>query len=316
MLRFLLRRLFSLLVVLLGVSLVIFVLMDIIPGDPVAIRMGQRADPELREIIRRELNLDKPLLVRYGIFLGKLARGDLGRSYDKNLPVTEVLWDKFLNTLYLTLAAMLIAVGVGMALGVVASLKPNSPLDLGLMVLAVIGLSVPVFWLGMMLQLIFSGKLPISGMGEFGRPWWENLDHLVLPAVTLATVPMAVIARITRSSMLEVWQEEFVRTAVAKGLPPVRIVLRHVLRNALIPIVTVIGNNFALLLTGAVLTETVFSWPGVGSAMVQAIERRDIPLVIGGVMMLSATFVVVNFLVDLLYALIDPRVRVSEEGVG
>jgi len=311
---YLLKRILSVVPVLLGITIITFSAIHLAPGDPVEIRMGQRYDPVIAEQLRIQLGLDKPLVVQYAIFLRDLARGDLGFSYIKGQPITQLLADKFGNTLYLSLSAMALAVLIGMLAGIIASVRPQSAVDYAVMVCAVAGVSIPVFWLGLMLQLVFGSYLhwfPVSGMTEYGASTGENLKHLVLPSLTLATVPMAIIARITRSSMLEVIGQDYIRTARAKGLGSRAVVFRHALKNALIPIITVIGNMFALLLTGAVLTETVFSWPGLGRAMVDAINQRDFPVIMGAVTLFALTFVVVNLIVDLLYAWIDPRVRYS-----
>ncbi len=309
---YLLKRLLSIIPVLLGITVITFTAIHMAPGDPVQIRMGQRYDPIIAQQLRQELGLDKPLAVQYFIFLGDMLRGDLGYSYIKDQPVRQLLADKFKNTLYLSLSAMLLAVLIGMLAGILASVKPQSTLDYAVMIFAVAGVSIPVFWLGLMLQLVFGSYLhlfPVSGMTEYGATTWENFKHIVLPSITLASVPMAIIARITRSSMLEIMGQDYIRTARAKGLGFHAVVFRHALKNAMIPIITVIGNMFALLLTGAVLTETVFSWPGLGRAMVDAIAQRDFPVILGAVTLFALTFVIVNFVVDALYAAIDPRIR-------
>ena len=309
---YLLKRFLSIIPVLLGITIITFTAIHLAPGDPIQVRMGQRYDPVIAEQLRAELGLDKPLVVQYLVFLKDLVRGDLGFSYIKGQPVTQLLGDKFGNTLYLSLSAMLIAIILGMLAGIIAAIRPQSVLDYFVMILAVAGVSSPVFWLGLMLQLVFGSYLhwlPVSGMNEYGATMWENFKHLILPAVTLATVPMAIIARITRSSMLEVMGQEYIRTARAKGLGTRAIIFRHALKNALIPIITVIGNMFALLLTGAVLTETVFSWPGLGRAMVDAIGQRDFPIILGSVTLFAVTFVMVNLIVDIIYAWVDPRIR-------
>jgi peptide/nickel transport system permease protein len=309
---YLLKRLLSILPVLLGITVITFTAIHMAPGDPVQIRMGQRYDPVIAQQLRQELGLDKPLAAQYFIFLGDMLRGDLGYSYIKDQPVRQLLADKFKNTLYLSLSAMLLAVLIGMLAGILASVKPQSTMDYAVMIFAVAGVSIPVFWLGLMLQLVFGSYLhlfPVSGMTEYGATTWENFKHIVLPSITLASVPMAIIARITRSSMLEIMGQDYIRTARAKGLGFHAVVFRHALKNAMIPIITVIGNMFALLLTGAVLTETVFSWPGLGRAMVDAIAQRDFPVILGAVTLFALTFVIVNFVVDALYAAIDPRIR-------
>lgn len=330
LLSYLLIRVLAALPVLVGVTFICFTILMAAPGDPVRIVMGQHYDAEIAEQLRAEWGLDRPFIVQYGRFLGRVAQGDLGVSYVKHgMAVGPYLLQRFANTLLLTLVAMVIAITVGLVAGIASAAWPRSPADYLLMFSAVAGISIPVFWLGLMLQLVFAsylGWLPVSEMestenvaaiwrqvqGDYIAYWWNVTGkYFVLPSFTLATVPMAIIARLTRSSMLEVMGQDYIRTARAKGLSYRRVVLVHGLRNALIPIVTVIGNNFALLLTGAVLTETVFAWPGLGRAMVQAINQYDYPIVLGGVMLMAAVFVVVNLAVDLTYALIDPRVRYS-----
>ncbi len=323
---FIIRRLLQAVPVLLGVTFICFAVLMLAPGDPVRIIMGQHYDPEIAQELRAEWGLDQPFIVQYGMFVERLCHADLGYSYTKRTPVAGYLGQKFVNTLLLTFVAMALAVAVGLVAGIVSAARPRSLLDYGFMLFAVAGISIPVYWLGLMLQLLFAtyfGWLPPSDMSYPGNLadlyarcssypayWWQAFGrHFVLPAVTLATVPMAIIARLTRSSMLEVMSQDYIRTARAKGLPYWRVVLVHGLRNAAIPIVTVVGNNFAVLLTGAVLTETVFAWPGLGRAMVDAIHQYDYPVVLGGVMLMAGVFTFVNLLVDLTYGLIDPRVR-------
>jgi peptide/nickel transport system permease protein len=329
LLTFILRRLLISIPVLFGVTFICYGILSAAPGDPVRIIMGQHYDPEIAAQITRQWGLDQPWLVQYGRFLGRSASGDLGYSYAKRTPVAPLVMGKFRNTLLLTIVAMCIAIVLGMGAGIVSAAWPRSPADAALMLLAVAGLSVPVFWLGMLLQLFFASKLgwlPVSDMAssanlprlyaEAGANyllyWWRAFgQYFVLPGLTLGTVPMAIIARLTRSSMLEVLNQDYVRMARAKGLSWPRVVLTHALPNAMIPVVTVIGNNFAALLTGAVLTETVFSWPGLGRLMVEAISQYDYPLVMGGVIVMATVFVLVNLLVDISYGMIDPRVRTS-----
>jgi peptide/nickel transport system permease protein len=326
---FILRRVALSVPVFVGITFICFAVLAAAPGDPVRIVMGQHYNEQIAQQLRKEWGLDQPFLVQYGRFAGRVLQGDLGRSYQKRTPVAPFLWGKFQNTLALTLVAMAIAVFFGLAAGILSALYARTPVDTVIMLLAVLGISLPIFWLGMILQLEFAsrlGWLPVSGIGAGGDllTQWSNWEgsylsflwhykwrYYVLPGVTLATIPMAVIARLSRSTMLEVLGQDYVRTARAKGLGEGRVVLVHALRNALIPIITVIGNNFALLLTGAVLTETVFAWPGLGRAMVEAIGQYDYPIVLGGVMLMAGVFVVVNLIVDLLYGMIDPRVRVA-----
>lgn len=321
MFSYILKRILQLIPVMFGISIITFSMIYLIPGDPVRLMMGQHQDPEIAASIRHELGLDKPVYTQYLRYMGKVVQGDFGRSYVKRRDVSELLAGKFEATLILTMSSMLLAVLIGVIAGLVSSARPNSFADYAFMVLAVVGISLPVFWLGLMLQIgsnelnaALSGDtlrsiIPISGYFDSRFPWYVNLKYLFLPSVTLATVPMAIIARMVRSSMLEVMNLEYIRTARAKGLSERVVVLKHALKNALIPIITVIGNNFALLLTGAVLTETVFSWPGMGRLMVDAIIQRDFPVVMGGVLVMSVIFVAVNLIVDIFYAWVDPRIR-------
>lgn len=329
LLLFILRRIALSIPVFIGITFICFAVLAAAPGDPVRIVMGQHYDAQIAGELRAQWGLDQPFLVQYGRFAWRVLHGDLGRSYLKRTAVAPFLWGKFRNTLLLTLIAMTIAIVCGLSAGVLSAVYARRALDTLIMIVAVIGISLPIFWLGMMLQLYFSsrlGWLPVSGMsnpGDFGEQWsrWQGsyagfLWHYewrywILPGFTLATIPMAVIARLTRSSMLEVLSQDYIRTARAKGLPEHRVILVHALRNALIPIITVIGNNFAVLLTGAVLTETIFSWPGLGRTMVEAISQYDYPIVLGGVMIMAGVFVIVNLAVDLTYGLIDPRVRAA-----
>ncbi|MDQ3024855.1 MAG: ABC transporter permease [bacterium] len=329
MLVFILRRIALSIPVFIGITFICFAVLSAAPGDPVRIVMGQHYNAEVAERLRAEWGLDQPFLVQYGRFAWRVAHGDLGRSYLKRTDVAPFLADKFRNTLLLTLIAMSIAITFGLSAGILSAVYARRTLDTLVMIVAVIGISMPIFWLGMMLQLLFAGKLgwlPVSGIsdpGDMASQWsaWQGdyvsfLWHYkwrywILPGVTLATIPMAVIARLSRSSMLEVLSQDYIRTARANGLSESRVVLVHALRNALIPIITVIGNNFAVLLTGAVLTETVFSWPGLGRTMVEAISQYDYPIVLGGVIIMAGVFVLVNLVVDLTYGLIDPRVRAA-----
>ncbi len=334
MLQFVGRRLLALAPVILGVTVVAFYAMYLTPGDPALLLLGERATPERVAEVRRQLDLDKPFLVQYGTFLGRLIRGDLGRSVQTNNPVTEDLMQRFPATIELTFAAMAIACLVGIGAGVVSAVRRHSVLDYLAMVGSLVGVSMPIFWLGFVLMLVFSLRLdwlPLSGRFDVAHDFprvtnfvlvdtlldgnWpafvSGVGHLVLPAVTLATVPLAIIARMTRSSMLEVLHQDYVRTARAKGVAVRRVVLAHALRNAVIPVVTVIGLQFGLLLGGAILTETVFAWPGIGRLTVEAIYTRDYPLIRGCVLLVATTFVLINLVVDLLYATIDPRIRVG-----
>jgi dipeptide transport system permease protein len=332
-LAFLLKKLATLIPTLLGVTLAAFALIRLIPGDPVEIMMGERRlDPAAHVALMQRLGLDQPLHVQYGDYLAGLLRGNLGQSLVTREPVAAEFTALFPATVELATAALLLALLVGLSLGLVAALKRGSLVDQGVMGLATVGHSMPVFWWGLMLIMLFSVQLgwtPVSGrVGiEFDIPvvsgfmlidtllsdeagsFVSAVLHLVLPAVVLGTIPMAVIARMTRSSMLEVLREDYMRTARAKGLPPWRVVVVHGLRNALIPVVTVLGLQVGSLLGGAVLTETIFSWPGIGKWLIDAIARRDYPVVQAGILVSALIFIAVNLAVDLLYGVINPRIR-------
>ncbi len=300
------KRFLALVPVLLGVSLLVFALTAVALGDPARAMLGQRADPELVQQIRRDYVLDRPVHVRYATWMSRLLRGDLGTSYHQQRPVSEIVAERLPATGRLALAATAIAVVVGLAAGIAAALRPGGLLDQLLMSAAVLGISTPVFWLGMMLSLLFAvwlGWLPVSGYGDGA---WTNL---VLPAVTLGALHTGTIARMARSSLLEVIRQEYIQTARAKGFTESWVVAKHALRNALIPVVTVIGIGLADLLVGAPLTETVFAWPGLGRMLVAAVGQRDLPVVMGAVLIFAVIYVLANLLVDLAYLVIDPRIR-------
>jgi len=300
------RRLLAVVPVLFGVSLLVFILTAVSLGDPARAAMGQRGDPEVIKQIRHEYSLDRPLWVQYLSWMGRLLQGNLGRSYHQQRPVSEVVGERFPATLRLALAATLIAVLVGLGMGILAALRPGSAWDHLLMTAAVLGISTPVFWLGLMLSLLFAvwlGWLPVSGYGD------GSLSNLVLPALTLGALHTGTIARMARSSLVEVIRQEYIQAARAKGLGERAVVLKHALRNALIPVVTVIGIGLADLLVGAPLTETVFAWPGLGRMLVAAVGQRDLPVVMGAVLIFAVIYVAGNLVVDLAYLLIDPRTR-------
>ena len=333
MLNFFLRRLATLLPTLIGVTLVAFGLIRLVPGDPIAIMMGERAlDEATHARLMHELGLDQPLWRQYADYVGGLLHGDLGRSLVSHEPVSHEFRALFPATAELALFALLLAIVLGMALGIAAALRRGSLLDQGVMGVATVGYSMPVFWWGLILIMLFSvglGWTPVSGRiaveydvqrvtgfmlidaalhGEAGA-WRSALRHLLLPALVLGTSTTAVIARMTRSSLLEVLREDYMRSARARGLSPARVVLVHGLRNALIPVITVIGLKVGSLLAGAVLTETIFSWPGIGKWLIDAIARRDYPVGQAGILISACTFIAVNLLVDLLYGVVNPRIR-------
>jgi peptide/nickel transport system permease protein len=311
---FLARRLLHLGPVLLGVSLIVFLVLHLAPGDPAEVMLGANANKEDLARLRTQLGLDQPLYVQYRTWISHVARGDLGRSLWMKRPVLGEVLERFKATLLLTGSALLLSTLGGIALGIASATRANSLLDRLSGVASLFGASMPVFWLGIVLMVIFSlwlGWLPASGMyAPYGGGGLRDLfAHLVLPAVTLAAASVTIIARLTRATMLETLGQDYVRTARAKGLGERMVVWRHALKNALIPIVTVVGVQAGYLLGGAVLTETVFAWPGVGTLVVQGILARDMPLVQGGVLVIALSFVVVNLAVDTLYAWLDPRIK-------
>ena len=303
MVTFALRRLLLAVPVLLGVIFAVMLTLELIPGDAVALMLGEHATKEAVAQLRDFLGLDKPLLVRYVLYLGKLATGDLGRSIQQNRPVAEELAETWPATVELTVAALVLATVVGVSAGIVSAVWPNSLFDTLSRLGSLFGLSMPVFWTGLVLIVVFAFWLPWFPVGGTGSP-----AHLVLPAVALALPSIAMIARMTRSSVLEVLREDYVRTARAKGVGEQLVVVKHALRNASIPILTLVGLQAGQLLGGAVLTETVFAWPGLGRLMVKAIFARDYVLLQGAVLLFALAFVVVNLLVDLSYGALDPRV--------
>jgi dipeptide transport system permease protein len=316
-----------------GVTIVTFAFIRLIPGDPIEVMAGERGiDPERHAELLVQFGYDKPLWEQYLIYLGNLLQGDLGKSVVTKQPVVEEFFTLFPATVELSVCAILLAVVLGLPAGIVAGVRRGTIFDHGIMTVSLTGYSMPIFWWGLLLIILFSGTLgwpPVSGRisllfyfepvtgfmlidsylsGEKGA-FASAVSHLILPTVVLATIPTAVIARQTRSAMLEVLSEDYVRTARAKGLPPLRVIGLHALRNALIPVVTVIGLQVGVLLAGAILTETIFSWPGIGKWMVDSIFRRDYPSVQGGLLMIAFMVMVVNLIVDLLYGLINPRIR-------
>jgi peptide/nickel transport system permease protein len=334
---FIVHRAVRLILVLVAITVVSFAFMHAIPGDPATIRLGEHASAEQVALLRASLGLDKPWFVQLGLYFEHLVQGDLGTSVSDAEPVASKLAQHFPATFELSLGALLFAVAVGVPAGILAALRRNSPIDLLTMSAVLLGVSIPVFWLGWMLVYLFAlvpstfglNLFPISGrislnyvvparthlivldslLAGNGRAALDALWHLVLPAVTLGTIPLAIIAKITRSGMLDVLRSDYVRTARAKGLAPRAVVVKHALRNALIPILTVVGLQTGLLLGGAVLTESVFAWPGVGRLAFEAISNRDMPVINGCILLFATVFVVVNAVVDVLYAAANPRVR-------
>ena len=304
MLKFTMKRMVYLVLVLVGVSFLVFLLLYMTPGDPVRMMLGESATPEAQAELRLELGLDDPFLVQYGRYIKNIVvHQDLGTSYSTRRPVLDEIMTVFPNTVKLATAAIIIAVILGTFLGIVSAVRQNSLLDNAVMVLALIGTSAPIFWIGILMIILFSvnlGWLPPSGFGSF--------KQLIMPALALGMQSTAVVARMTRSSMLEVIRQDFVKTARAKGQKESVVIMKHVFRNALIPVITVVGLQFGTLLGGAMLTEVVFSIPGVGRLMIEAIKQRDFPIVQGSVLFVAACFSLVNLAVDLLYAVVDPKV--------
>jgi len=333
MLRFLLRRVALIVPTFVGVTLLSFLLIHLVPGDPIEVRFGERGlTPERLAMLRHEAGLDRPLWQQFLSYEGNVATGHLGES----VVTHESVWSEFITlfpaTIELSVCAMLFAIAIGLPLGVIAAVRRGSVFDYGLMGLSVTGASMPIFWWGLMMILVFSvalGWTPVSGRISdqfYVEPWsgfllvdaWFSddagavrsaLSHLILPTIVLGTIPLATVARMTRSAMLEVLGEDYIRTARAKGLSGVRVVVVHALRNALIPVVTVIGLQVGTLLGGAILTETIFSWPGVGHWLIESIQRRDYPVLQGGTLLVASLVMLVNLGVDLTYGFLNPRIR-------
>ena len=333
MLRFLLSRFSLIIPTFIGMTLVAFFLIRMVPGDPIETLAGERGIDATRHAqLLKEYGLDRPVLVQYGIYIGRVLHGDLGKSIITHEPVLSEFMALFPATIELAVCAIIFALALGIPAGILAAVKRNTILDHGVMGVSLTGYSMPIFWWGLLLILLFSVQLdltPVSGRssvqyfiepvtgfllidtllaGEKGA-FWSTVSHLILPTIVLGTNPLAVIARMTRSAMLEVLGEDYIRTARAKGLSNLRVVAVHALRNALIPIITVIGLQVGVLFTGAILTETIFSWPGVGKWMIEAIGRRDYPVLQGGLLLLGGMVMVVNLMVDVTYGIIHPRIR-------
>jgi peptide/nickel transport system permease protein len=341
MTRYIIKRLLTIIPVLIGVSMLVFAFIRLIPGDTATAMLGERATPERIAAVREELGLNKPLYEQYLIYANKVLHGDLGRSILRGDPVTKDLLRRFPATVELAAAAILVAIVIGVPAGVISAVRRNSMFDNASRLVALTGVSMPIFWLGLMLSWLFGvmlhwlptgGRLTVTLADLkpfifFGHQIHTNsyiidslltlnftvlidaLRHLILPAVALGTIPMAIIARMTRSSMLEVMSQDYIRTAASKGLTERTVVTRHALKNALLPVVTVVGLQVGRLLSGAILTETIFGWPGIGSWIYDSIVARDYPIVQGTTMFIAGIFVLVNLLVDVLYAGLDPRIR-------
>ena len=302
--RYALRRLWHAALTLFGVSVLVFVVLRVMPGDPAKMLLPEGAPQSAVDELNRHLGLHRPLPVQYLLFVQSVFRGDFGQSFQYRAPAARVVLERVSATVDLTIAAMLLITGIGVPIGLVAAVRRRTLYDYGGMIFAVLGQSLPNFWLGIMLILLFGVTirwLPTSG--------FESWRHLILPSITLAAYPTAFVARLTRSGMLEVLGQDYIRTARSKGLPDTKTVLRHALKNAIIPVLTVIGLQIGILLSGAVITESVFAWPGIGKLIVDAIFSRDFPVVQTVLILSAAIFVLVNLMVDLLYTLVDPRIR-------
>ncbi len=333
MLAYIIRRILILIPTLLGVSVIVFFMLRITPGDPAELLLGERATEEALHEIREHLGLNEPLHVQYGLFLKRLMKGDLGETIWSRQKVWIEVKERFPATIELSVVAMFISCFFGIIFGIISATRQYSIFDYLSMLGALIGVSMPIFWLGLVFMLIFSvnlGWLPLSGRISVGvdlevvtnfyildavltKNWGALKDvlwHIIMPATTLSTIPMAIVARMTRSSMLEVLRQDYIKTAKAKGLSQFIVTFKHALRNALIPVVTTIGLQFGVALGGAILTETIFAWPGVGKWMFDAVMKRDYMVIQGGTLFIAAVFVVINLMVDVLYAVINPRISV------
>ena len=334
MLAYILRRIMIMIPTLLGVTIIVFLMLHATPGDPAELLMGERATEESLQQLREHLGLNEPLYVQYGMFMGRLLKGDLGETIWTRQKVWTEVKQRFPATIELSLVALFISCVVGMILGIISATKQYSVFDYVSMVGALAGVSMPIFWLGLVFMLIFSlnlGWLPLSGRLSIGidldmvtnyyildavitRNWPAFKDavwHIIMPAVTLSTIPTAIVARMTRSAMLDVLRQDYIKTAKAKGLSQLAVIFKHALRNAMIPVVTTIGLQFGVLLGGAILTETIFAWPGVGKWMYDAVMQRDYMVIQGGTLLIAGLFVVINLFVDVLYAVINPRISIQ-----
>ncbi len=334
MFAYIIRRFFILIPTLLGVTLIVFFMLRLTPGDPAELMLGERATEKSLHEVREHLGLNQPLHVQYGMFMKRLMKGDLGETIFTRQKVWVEIKHRFPATMELSICALFISCVVGIVLGIISATKQYSVFDYTSMLVALTGVSMPIFWLGLVLMLIFSvnlGWLPISGrlsvMTELDvvtnfyvldsiitKNWValkDSIWHLIMPAITLSTIPTAIIARMTRSSMLEVLRQDYIKTAKAKGLTYFKVVYKHALRNALIPVVTTIGLQFGVLLCGAILTETIFAWPGVGKWMYDAVMQRDYMVIQGGTLIIATIFIIINLFVDLLYAVINPKISIK-----
>jgi len=316
MITYIIKRLVLMIPVLLGVTFIVFFIMNLTPGDPAVLILGEQATPEAIAQVREELGLNDPLLVRYFNYIKNMCRGDLGISYRNKISVWDQVWDKFPNTCILAFAGIIVSLIIGIPVGILSAKKQYTAIDNITVVLSLVGVSMPNFWLGLLLSLLFAlklGWLPSQGMGT---GFFPLLRSIVLPAITLGTGVAATVVRMTRSSMLEVIRQDYIFTARSKGITEKEVTRKHMFKNALIPIITAVGLEFGILLGGAMLTETVFSWPGLGRLMVDSITRKDIPMVLGAVIFMAIMFSIVNLAVDIIYAFVDPRIKSQYKNSG
>ncbi|WP_088036716.1 ABC transporter permease [Evansella clarkii] len=332
MLAYTIRRLLMLIPVLIGMSLITFSIIHLIPGNPARVILGDQATATAVANLEEQLGLNEPFLIQYGQYMLGLLQGDLGTSIRTNTAISGDIWPYLAATFELTIFAMVFAVIVGVNAGIISAWKQNSWFDYTAMVIALIGVSMPIFWLGLMQQWVFAQELgwlpafgrenprnPIESITHFNLldalihgqldQWWTSFKHLILPGIALGTIPMAIIARMTRSSMLEVLRSDYIRTIEAKGSSTLSVIYRHGFKNAVIPVLTVVGLQTGTLLGGAILTETIFSWPGIGRYIYEAIGNRDYPVIQSGILVIATMFVFINLIVDLLYSYIDPRIK-------
>ena len=304
MLKLIVKRILMLIPVILGIVFIVFTIMEFTPGDPARLILGEMAPQDQVDILREQMGLNEPFLVRYFNYIVNIAQGNFGRSYLSNIPVHEKIWALFPNTLMLASSGMMLSVLIGMPIGIISAVKQYTVVDSASIIFALLAASIPTFWLALMLIIFFSLNL-----GWFPSSGFSSLKHMVLPTITLAAYSAAAIMRMTRSSMLEVIRQDFIRTARAKGAREKRVIMKHALKNSIIPVITVVGVNFGLLLGGAVTTEMIFAIPGLGPAMVTAIRTKDNPVVLASVILIAVAFSIVNLIVDIIYSFIDPRIR-------
>lgn len=317
--KYIIGRILNMIPTLFVVAVIVFLITRMLPGDPAAVMLGPQASVEEVEALTEELGLNEPLYIQFFEYIGNLLKGDFGNSLTYNQPIVDLIMERFPNTVILAVSALIISLIIGVPAGIIAAKKQNSFLDYAVTSISLIGVSMPIFWLGIMLVLLFSvnlGWFPSTGMGSMDEGIGDFISHMILPSIALATIPTAQFARITRSSMLEVISQDYVKTARSKGLSEFLVICKHAFKNALTPLLTVLGLQVSSMLGGAVLTETIFSWPGMGLLIIDAIEKRDFVVVQNMVIFIALIFVVVNLVVDILYKVVNPRVKYSSTKGG